>query len=79
VWWNYWDYCPRDEEQYFTRLNYLFYNPVKHGYTSNLHDYVFSSFHEFIEQQGRELLVAQFRNYSGYKTLNLREAYQDDF
>jgi putative transposase len=21
VWWNYWDYCPRDEEEYYTRLN----------------------------------------------------------
>jgi putative transposase len=79
VWWNYWDYCPRNEEQYFTRLNYLFYNPVKHGYVADLYDYAFSSFQILLEQQGRELLTAQFRRYSGYKKLSLREAYQDDF
>jgi len=22
VWWNYWDYCPRDEKDYLIRLNY---------------------------------------------------------
>ena len=31
VWWNYWDYCPRDEKDYFVRLNYLLNNPVKQG------------------------------------------------
>ena len=28
VWWNYWDYCPRDEKDYFVRLNYLLNNPI---------------------------------------------------
>jgi putative transposase len=23
IWWNYWDYCPRDADDYFIRLNYL--------------------------------------------------------
>lgn len=39
VWWNYWDYCPRSEKDYLIRLNYLLYNPVKHGYVTDLRDY----------------------------------------
>ena len=39
IWWNYWDYCPRDEEDYYTRLNCLLMNPIKHGYTQNLNHY----------------------------------------
>jgi putative transposase len=67
IWWNYWDYCPRDETDYSVRLNYLFFNPIKHGYVNNLKDYRFSSFHQFMEKQGRKFLVNQFKNYSDYK------------
>jgi putative transposase len=38
VWWNYWDYCPRDDRDYHIRLNYLLYNPIKHGYATDLKD-----------------------------------------
>lgn len=73
IWWNYWDYCPRNEKDYFIRLNYLFNNPIKHGYVQNLHDYPFSSFHRYFEKQGRELLKNQFKNYADYKKLTLDE------
>jgi putative transposase len=66
VWWNYWDYCPRDEQDYFTHLNYLLNNPVKHGYVQNLYDYPFSSFHDLIRSQGRACLVQQFKRYAEY-------------
>ena len=36
VWWNYWDYCLRNERELMIRMTYLLYNPVKHGYTNNL-------------------------------------------
>ncbi|PZN72580.1 MAG: hypothetical protein DM484_24290 [Candidatus Methylumidiphilus alinenensis] len=26
VWWNYWDYCPRDEQDYYRHLNYSVFN-----------------------------------------------------
>jgi len=73
VWWNYWDYCPRDEKDYFIRLNYLLNNPVKHGYTKNLTDYPFSSFHQHIEKVGRENLRRQFSNNNQYQSLILTE------
>lgn len=76
IWWNYWDYCPRNEQDYYSHLNYLFNNPIKHAYVTNLRDHAFSSFNETIEKQGRELLIKQFKEYEDYKNLVLKE---DDF
>lgn len=76
IWWNYWDYCPRDEADYFKHLNYLFNNPLKHGYVTDLNHYPFSSFHRYLAEQGKDGLVKQFREYDGYKGLELVE---DDF
>lgn len=79
IWWNYWDYCPRNEAEYMTRLNYLLTNPVKHGYVTNLHDYPFSSFHTRFAEISREKLAQQIRDYPHYKNLVLHEAKNDDF
>ena len=79
VWWNYWDYCPRNEKDYFVRLNYLLMNPIKHGYVTDLHDYPVSSFHNFFVEVGRKGLIRQVREYPDYKTLVLHEAHDDDF
>ncbi len=79
VWWNYWDYCPRNEKDYRTRMNYLFHNPAKHGYVTNLQNYPFSSFHQAFTELGRAHLVRQFQDYPEYKTLILHEAEDDDF
>ncbi|KJV06456.1 REP-associated tyrosine transposase [Methylocucumis oryzae] len=76
TWWNYWDYCPRDEKDYLTRLNYLLMNPIKHGYTNNLNDYPFSSFHQHLAETGREKLIRQFKDHTDYNNLILLE---DDF
>jgi putative transposase len=73
VWWNYWDYCPRDEKDYYTHLNYLLNNPIKHGYVDKLQDYPFSSFHQLLQMQERDCLVRQFKMYSDYKNLQLIE------
>jgi len=73
VWWNYWDYCPRDEQDYLIRLNYLLTNPVKHGYVNDLHDYPFSSFHNLFNHVGKETLVKQFHDYSEYRDLKIEE------
>ena len=73
IWWNYWDYCPRDEKDYLTRLNYLLNNPVKHVYVTNLADYPYSRFHAIFEKLGRDALAQQFKDYPGYKDLQLDE------
>jgi len=82
VWWNYWDYCPRekdDNKDYMIRLTYLLANPVRHGYTKDLKAYPFSGFYELYAEKGREHLSRQFRKYKDYKTLVLHEALEDDF
>ncbi|MCK4353067.1 transposase [candidate division WOR-3 bacterium] len=47
VWWNYWDACITFESSYFARLNYIHYNPVKHGYVATPQDWNFSSYLKF--------------------------------
>ncbi|GAK61560.1 transposase and inactivated derivatives [Candidatus Vecturithrix granuli] len=58
---------------------FLLYNPVKHGYVSDLRNYVTSNFHEAFKAFGRDGLAEQFRTYSEYKTLRITEALDDDF
>ncbi len=73
VWWNYWDYCPRNEHDYTVRQNYLFNNPFKHGYVTDLKDYHFSSFQRLLETQERETLARQFQEYKEYRYLLVEE------
>ena len=78
VWWNYWDYCPRNESDYFKHLNYMLYNPAKHGYVHDLKDYPWSSFQTLFEEVGRDHLAQQFRRY-GYRDLRIDFEEEDDF
>jgi putative transposase len=52
VWWNYWDTCIRSEHDYYTRLRYVFWNPVKHGLAKAPEAYSFSSYNKFMQQPG---------------------------
>ena len=60
---------------YRVRQNYLFYNPVHHGYVADLKRYPYSSFSRLIERQGREALAAQFRDHPELRALRI----DDDF
>ena len=73
VWCNYWDYCLRDDRDYNRHLNYLLWNPVKHGYVRNLNDWPFSSFHTLMAAHGREHLVAQFNAYPDFRELDTED------
>jgi len=42
---NYWDTCLTYERSFLSRLNYIYYNPVKHGYVKKPEDYPFGSFY----------------------------------
>jgi putative transposase len=50
IWWNYWDTCITYERSYFTRLNYLWYNPQKHGVIENGEEWAFGSLYQRIEE-----------------------------
>jgi putative transposase len=54
IWYSYWDRCVRDEKDFWTKFNYIHYNPVKHGYAEKPEDWKFSSFNDILEKKGME-------------------------
>lgn len=56
VWYRYTDRAIRSEAHYYTTLNYLHYNPVKHGWVKSPYDWTESSVHWYLEHLGREWL-----------------------
>ena len=79
IWWNYWDYSPRDEKDYYIRLNYLLWNPIKHGYVERLEDYPFSSYHQLLRRKGKSWIDEQFEKYPEFRVAVLQEAENDEF
>jgi len=45
-WYQYWDRCIRNDEDYNRTAYYVLYNPIKHGLTENLEQYRFSSYRD---------------------------------
>lgn len=39
----------RDEEDFNRHMDYIHWNPVKHGYTKNAVDWPHSSFHKYVK------------------------------
>jgi putative transposase len=56
VWYCYSDRAIRSERHYYTTLNYIHYNPVKHGWCESPYDWTHSSVMLFLERYGREWL-----------------------
>ena len=54
VWYSYWDRCVRDENDLWTKFNYIHYNPVKHGYAEKPEDWKFSSYLDILKKEGEE-------------------------
>ena len=46
----FWDHIIRDEKDYRNHLDYIHWNPVKHGYVENPSEWEWSSFLEFCEK-----------------------------
>ncbi len=55
IMYNYWDSCISYEASYFARLNYIWHNPVKHGYVEQAEEWKFSSFCQRIETEREEV------------------------
>jgi putative transposase len=45
IWYNYWDTCISYESSYFSRINYIWFNPVKHGYVDDPINWKFGSYY----------------------------------
>jgi len=63
IWYEYWDECIRDERDFYARLDYIHYNPVKHGYVDSPEFYKFSSYGYYIGVEGRNWLDDIFKNF----------------
>ena len=46
----YWEHLIRDDRDFEGKINYIHYNPVKHGYVSRPADWPFSSIHQYIRE-----------------------------
>lgn len=51
IWqWRYWEHLIRDEDDYEKHINYIHYNPVKHGYVKRAVDWQYSTVHDYVEK-----------------------------
>ena len=46
----YWEHTIRDERDYATHMDYLHYNPVKHGYVDKVMDWPYSTFRHHVQR-----------------------------
>jgi putative transposase len=44
----FWEHCIRDDADYASHVDYIHWNPVKHGYVSRVADWPHSSFHRHV-------------------------------
>jgi len=65
VWYKFADRMIRDEAHFYRALNYIHYNPVKHGYTDDPYEWPWSSLHDYLESEGcgREWLREKWRGF----------------
>ncbi|HEC17956.1 MAG TPA: transposase, partial [Gammaproteobacteria bacterium] len=45
----YWEHTIRDENDMRRHIDYIHYNPVKHGHVASVAEWPFSSFHRFVK------------------------------
>jgi len=51
VWQNrFWEHQIKDDVDYQNHVDYIHYNPVKHGFVNSPKDWVYSSFNRFVEK-----------------------------
>lgn len=45
----FWEHAIRDDNDYEKHMDYLHFNPVKHGWAKNVIDWPYSSFHKYLK------------------------------
>ena len=63
VWYRYSDRVIRSESHYNTTLNYIHFNPVKHGFVDSPYDWAWSSVHWYLADRGRDWLRDLWRDF----------------
>ena len=46
----FWEHLIQDENDFRRHLDYIHFNPVKHGYTESVSEWPWSSFHRYVKQ-----------------------------
>lgn len=46
----FWEHLIRDDNDYEKHVEYIHYNPVKHGHVKSPKDWIYSSFHKYVRQ-----------------------------
>jgi putative transposase len=46
----YWEHVIRDEQDHQRHMDYIHYNPVKHGHVQSAKDWPYSSFHRWVKR-----------------------------
>jgi putative transposase len=46
----FWEHALRNDTDYIRHVDYIHYNPVKHGWVTRVTDWQYSSFHRFVEK-----------------------------
>jgi putative transposase len=44
----FWEHGVRDDKDFQRHVDYIHYNPIKHGYVTRVADWQFSPFHRFV-------------------------------
>ena len=63
IWYRCQDRAMRSERHYFTSINYIHNNPVKHRLVKKWGDWACSSFHWYLANKGRDWLINIWREY----------------
>ena len=58
----YWEHTIRDESDLNKHLDYIHYNPVKHGYVNKAKDWKYSSFKKFVDMNLYKIEWCNFEN-----------------
>jgi len=46
----YWEHQIRDETDFVRHMDYIHYNPVKHGHCRQVSEWPYSTFHRYVEE-----------------------------
>ncbi len=63
VWYHFSDRLIHNECHYYSALNYIHHNPVKHGYCEHADDWMWSSVHLYLQDYGKEWVINNWYKY----------------
>lgn len=63
VWYRFMDRMIRNDAHFHIALNYIHYNPVKHGYVKDAYDWPWSSLNNYFDAYGRDWLRTTWKMY----------------